>query len=90
MWHQNFGLVAVTIAATVLLRGWDAPRPVVIAFGVLGLIATALFAASMDRQAVRPQASTAPVYSEQMPPQTGVTATWGAPRKRSRMEASAE
>jgi hypothetical protein len=90
MWHQTFGLVAVTIAATVLLHGWEAPRSVAIAFGVLGLMATVLFAVSTDRQTVRPQASTIAAYSEQMPPQAGVTATWALPRKRTRMEASAE
>jgi hypothetical protein len=89
MWHQILGLLAVTLTAAILLRGWQAPRWAASTFCILGLIATVLFGFSTAQYAVQPVAGRVPTYTEQVAPQPGYDASWTKPHKQIRVEASA-
>ena len=72
MWHQVFGLAAVTLTGAVLLHGWKAPGWAVGAFSILGLAGTVLFALTGVGRSVQPEPRSYPAYAEQ----AGYDASW--------------
>ncbi len=81
MWHQVLGLVAVTLTAAVLLRGWEAPGWAVGAFCILALAGTVLFALAGVGRRVEPEPQPYRSYSEQATPQASHDAGWTKPRE---------